>query len=92
MPVVFVPLEEQHATDLYWMQKALDQAEEAFAATEVPVGCVFVTDVTLSRPPEGSDQPTSGKLLASARNRTNQLKNVRAISSGLMCSWLKLIF
>ena len=37
------------------------QAEEALAASEVPVGCVFVRD---------------GKAIARARNRTNELRNV----------------
>jgi tRNA-specific adenosine deaminase 2 len=42
------------------------QAEEALAASEVPVGCVFVRD---------------GKAIARARNRTNELRNVyRCIS------------
>ncbi len=38
-----------------------NQAEEALGAQEVPVGCVFVRD---------------DKIIASARNRTNQLRNV----------------
>lgn len=37
------------------------QAEEALAAGEVPVGCVFVRD---------------GRIIAKARNRTNELRNV----------------
>ena len=37
------------------------QAEEALAASEVPVGCVFVR---------------GGKAIARARNRTNELRNV----------------
>ena len=37
------------------------QAEEAMAAREVPVGCVFVRD---------------GAIIARARNRTNELRNV----------------
>ena len=37
------------------------QAEEALAAGEVPVGCIFVRD---------------GKIIAKARNRTNELRNV----------------
>lgn len=41
------------------------QAEEAMAAKEVPVGCVFVRD---------------NKIIAKARNRTNELRNVGAIS------------
>lgn len=38
------------------------QAEEALAASEVPVGCIFVRD---------------GAIIAKARNRTNELRNVR---------------
>lgn len=37
------------------------QAEEALAASEVPVGCVFVRN---------------GMVIARARNRTNELRNV----------------
>jgi tRNA(Arg) A34 adenosine deaminase TadA len=37
------------------------QAEEALAASEVPVGCVFVR---------------GGRAIARARNRTNELRNV----------------
>ena len=66
-------LEETH---LKWMRKAMEmvkciflalwptaycsQAEEALAASEVPVGCVFVRD---------------DKIIAQARNRTNELRN-----------------
>lgn len=39
----------------------ITQAEEALAASEVPVGCVFVRD---------------GRIIAKARNRTNELRNV----------------
>ncbi|KAI0352752.1 cytidine deaminase-like protein [Trametes cingulata] len=45
---------------LRWMQCAMDMAEEALSAQEVPVGCVFVRD---------------NKVIARARNRTNQLRN-----------------
>ncbi|KZV60278.1 cytidine deaminase-like protein [Peniophora sp. CONT] len=45
---------------LSWMRVALDQAEEAFNAHEVPVGCVFVRN---------------GTVIARARNRTNELRN-----------------
>ena len=37
------------------------QAEEGVAVSEVPVGCVFVRD---------------GAIIAKARNRTNELRNV----------------
>jgi len=40
----------------------ITQAEEAMAAKEVPVGCVFVRD---------------DKIIAKARNRTNELRNAR---------------
>ncbi|KZV86432.1 cytidine deaminase-like protein [Exidia glandulosa HHB12029] len=43
-----------------WIGKALEMAEEAFEAREVPVGCVFVRD---------------NRIIASARNRTIELKN-----------------
>ncbi|TEB29528.1 cytidine deaminase-like protein [Coprinellus micaceus] len=43
-----------------WMKEAMAMAEEALAAGEVPVGCVFVRD---------------RKIIAKARNRTNQLRN-----------------
>ncbi|KAI0366199.1 tRNA specific adenosine deaminase [Pilatotrama ljubarskyi] len=45
---------------LKWMQRAMDMAEEALSAQEVPVGCVFVRD---------------NRIIARARNRTNQLRN-----------------
>ncbi|KAI0637650.1 cytidine deaminase-like protein [Trametes polyzona] len=48
------------AVHLAWMKHAMDMAEEALAAQEVPVGCVFVRD---------------NKIIARARNRTNQLRN-----------------
>ncbi|TFK74349.1 tRNA specific adenosine deaminase [Pluteus cervinus] len=43
-----------------WMQEAMNMAEEALAAGEVPVGCVFVRD---------------GWAIAKARNRTNEFRN-----------------
>ncbi|KAK1922625.1 putative tRNA specific adenosine deaminase [Papiliotrema laurentii] len=42
------------------MREALHMAEEALAAEEVPVGCVFVKD---------------GQAIARARNRTNEWRN-----------------
>jgi len=44
-----------------WMLQAMEMAEEALAASEVPVGCVFVR---------------GGRVIARARNRTNELRNV----------------
>ena len=46
---------------LCWSTHTHMQAEEALAASEVPVGCVFVR---------------GGKAIARARNRTNELRNV----------------
>ncbi|KAJ7929113.1 tRNA specific adenosine deaminase [Mycena leptocephala] len=43
-----------------FMMEAMAMAEEALAAGEVPVGCVFVRDKT---------------IIAKARNRTNELRN-----------------
>lgn len=58
----YVPKEAQSPNDLRWMRVALEMAQEAFDHGEVPVGCVFVRD---------------GRILAQARNRTNELMNVR---------------
>ncbi|EIN10198.1 cytidine deaminase-like protein [Punctularia strigosozonata HHB-11173 SS5] len=52
--------ENDDSVHIAWMQEAMKMAEEALAASEVPVGCVFVRD---------------GKIIAKARNRTNQLRN-----------------
>jgi tRNA-specific adenosine deaminase 2 len=70
-------LEETSNEHMEWMLQAMEmvcarftlqityrthmQAEEALAASEVPVGCVFVR---------------GGKAIARARNRTNELRNV----------------
>ncbi|KAI5999316.1 cytidine deaminase-like protein [Pisolithus orientalis] len=45
---------------LNWMRMAMTMAEEALAAGEVPVGCIFVRN---------------GGAIAKARNRTNELRN-----------------
>ncbi|KZT62140.1 cytidine deaminase-like protein [Calocera cornea HHB12733] len=56
------PSSSQHEQDLAYIALALAQAREAFAANEVPVGCVFV-------------QNADGAVLARGRNRTNELRN-----------------
>jgi len=50
-------VEEEH---LQWMDAALEMAEEAFSAREIPVGCIFVRN---------------GVAIVKARNRTNELRN-----------------
>ena len=47
--------------DVNYMKEALKLAQEAYDASEVPVGCVFVHQ---------------GKIIASGRNRTNESLNV----------------
>lgn len=59
---VFIPVEEQSAVDLAWMREAMMMAEEALAASEVPVGCIFI-------------HAPSQTPLARARNRTNEWRN-----------------
>ncbi|KAG8903070.1 tRNA(adenine34) deaminase [Tulasnella sp. 403] len=56
----YVPPPEQEEEHLKWMEAAMEMAQEAMDASEVPVGCVFVRD---------------GKIIAKARNRTNELRN-----------------
>ncbi|KAI0318096.1 cytidine deaminase-like protein [Amylostereum chailletii] len=53
-------LTEDDDVHIKWMREALAMAEEALVAQEVPVGCVFVR---------------GGKVIAKARNRTNELQN-----------------
>ncbi|GAA5832020.1 hypothetical protein JCM3766R1_003689 [Sporobolomyces carnicolor] len=55
-----IPLEEQSAEDLAFMDAAIEMAEDAFSAKEIPVGCVLVHD---------------GKIIARGRNRTNEGRN-----------------
>ena len=59
--VRYVADADQSSEDKRWMREALVMAEEAFQACEVPVGSVFVR---------------RGKIIARARNRTNELMNV----------------
>ncbi|KAI0829285.1 cytidine deaminase-like protein [Trametes gibbosa] len=59
-PSIHEPPSEADRVHFKWMQCAMDMAEEALAAQEVPVGCVFVRN---------------NKIIARARNRTNQLRN-----------------
>ncbi|KAG8985523.1 tRNA(adenine34) deaminase [Tulasnella sp. JGI-2019a] len=56
----YAPQEEQEPIQLEWMAQAMNMAQEAMDACEVPVGCVFVRD---------------GRVIAQARNRTNELRN-----------------
>jgi len=58
--ITHVPVGEQEREHVIWMDLALEMAEKALQAEEVPVGCVFVRE---------------GRMLASARNRTNELRN-----------------
>lgn len=58
---LYIPREEQKDEDLHFMRQALDMAQQAFDALEVPVGSVFVR---------------AGQVIAKARNRTNELMNV----------------
>ena len=46
---------------LCWSTRTHMQAEDALAASEVPIGCVVVR---------------GGRAIARARNRTNELRNV----------------
>ncbi|KAG5716138.1 tRNA-specific adenosine deaminase 2 [Termitomyces sp. T112] len=50
----------EFSVHLEWMKEAMKMAEEALYGGEVPVGCVFVRD---------------GRIIARARNRTNELRN-----------------
>ena len=55
-----VPLQDQSAADLAWMDEAIMMAEEALTALEIPVGCVLVCN---------------NAIVARGRNRTNEGRN-----------------
>ncbi|KAI5476015.1 tRNA specific adenosine deaminase [Pseudohyphozyma bogoriensis] len=55
-----IPVSEQSEEDLAFMDVALEMAEEALAAVEIPVGCVLVHNK---------------KIIAKGRNRTNEGRN-----------------
>ncbi|GAA6004674.1 hypothetical protein JCM11491_002189 [Sporobolomyces phaffii] len=57
---LMIPLSEQSDEDLAFMDAAVAMAEEAFSASEIPVGCVLVHD---------------GRIIAKGRNRTNEGRN-----------------
>lgn len=55
-----VPLADQKEADLRFMDVAVEMAQEAIRASEIPVGCVFVRN---------------GEIIARGRNRTNETRN-----------------
>lgn len=57
----YVAPEDQLPQHQRWMAEAMAMAQEAIDNNEVPVGCVFVRD---------------DRIIAKARNRTNELRNV----------------
>ncbi|GAA5853124.1 hypothetical protein JCM5353_006030 [Sporobolomyces roseus] len=57
---LMIPLSEQSESDLAFMDAAIVMAEEAFTASEIPVGCVLVHQ---------------GQIIAKGRNRTNEGRN-----------------
>ncbi|KAG9043720.1 tRNA(adenine34) deaminase [Tulasnella sp. UAMH 9824] len=56
----YVAPEDQSPQHQRWMAEAMAMAQEAIDNNEVPVGCVFVRD---------------DRIIAKARNRTNELRN-----------------
>ncbi|KAA1106075.1 tRNA(adenine34) deaminase, variant 3 [Puccinia graminis f. sp. tritici] len=53
---------QQNLSDLLLMDQAIEMANEALVANEIPVGCVLVSK-------------TTDKVLSKGRNRTNETKN-----------------
>lgn len=58
----FVTTDAQDDIRIQWMSHAMTMANEALTAGEVPVGCAFVRN---------------SAIIAAARNRTNEFRNVR---------------
>ena len=51
------------------------QAQEAFDASEIPVGCVFVEQARIGTSLYNQTEGR-GRCITKARNRTNELRNV----------------
>lgn len=68
-------------TDEYWMQRALEQAQLAAAAGEVPVGAVLVKDDEIVAAgfnhPIGGCDPTAHAEIATLRTAAKTLSNYR---------------
>jgi len=60
--LIMIDQSQQSPSDLLLMDQAIEMAEEALAANEIPVGCVLVSK-------------TTGTVLSKGRNRTNETKN-----------------
>lgn len=73
--------ESQHERDAFWMRLALDAAEQARAAGEVPVGAVVVLDGevvgTGFNQPIGSHDPSAHAEMIALRNAAQRLGNYR---------------
>ncbi|TIA92353.1 hypothetical protein E3P99_00662 [Wallemia hederae] len=70
----YIPAEAQTAVDKHWMRLALSMAQEAYDASEIPVGCVFVEQTEPGTPLHASTNGY-GRMIAKSRNRTNELRN-----------------
>ncbi|KAI9600961.1 hypothetical protein H4Q26_000755 [Puccinia striiformis f. sp. tritici PST-130] len=60
--LIMIEQSSQSLSDLVLMDQAIKMAEEALAASEIPVGCVLVSK-------------TTNEILSRGRNRTNETKN-----------------
>ncbi|TIB38953.1 hypothetical protein E3P86_01363 [Wallemia ichthyophaga] len=70
----YIPADVQTPIDKHWMRLALQMAQEAYDASEIPVGCVFVEQ---TEPATALHTQTQGygRMIAKSRNRTNELRN-----------------
>lgn len=62
---------DAHPEDSYYMQLALQEAELAYEAGEVPIGCVIVAPCT-DTSQTASKQEASSRVVGRGRNRTNE--------------------
>ncbi len=81
---------EMHLEDEQWMRLALEQAAEAAALGEVPVGAVAVKDGRMIgtgfNRKESDQDPTAHAEMVALRHTAHQLENWRLIGVTLYCT------
>jgi len=74
-------------TDDYWMQRALELAQQGMATAEVPVGAIVVLDNKIVGQgyncPIAKQDPTAHAEIIAMRNAAQHLKNYRLINTTL---------
>jgi tRNA(adenine34) deaminase len=79
--------EESESLDLFWMQRALELAQQAQALGEVPIGAVLVKDDQIIgegyNAPIGHHDPTAHAEIMAVRDAAQRIGNYRLLNTTL---------